>query len=290
MFTHTLIFTALLGTGALHAAQLPSPADYPSNAQHEGKVGGIDIASHPAAAGLRQHLSHAIGKPANFAGHYTVTLWGTGYLNQRAALIDARNGKVYIAPFTPRLGCHHSLESRLLVVDSPLHIANDYAANGAKSLPARKEFRSQYWLWNEQRKTFTLLKEADPGAEAKRLFSIATTTEDASLEAGRAERPVLLTGTVALKVFPGRPNYESIAKGDEPKWVWILSCEELGRDLQLSIRDDAAGRITFFKQHTGSRIAVEGLLRRRVTANHHTEQLITVRSLEVAPKKTPARK
>jgi hypothetical protein len=33
---------------------------------------------------------------------------------------------------------------------------------------------------------------------------------------------VKLTGKTFLKVFPGRPNYESIKEGDEPEPTWLL--------------------------------------------------------------------
>jgi hypothetical protein len=33
---------------------------------------------------------------------------------------------------------------------------------------------------------------------------------------------VKLTGKTFLKVFPGRPNYESIKEGDEPEPAWLL--------------------------------------------------------------------
>jgi hypothetical protein len=31
-----------------------------------------------------------------------------------------------------------------------------------------------------------------------------------------------LTGKTFLKVFPGRPNYESLKEGDEPEPAWLL--------------------------------------------------------------------
>lgn len=34
--------------------------------------------------------------------------------------------------------------------------------------------------------------------------------------------PVTLKGKVLLKVFPGRPGFESIKAGDEPEGAWIL--------------------------------------------------------------------
>lgn len=37
---------------------------------------------------------------------------------------------------------------------------------------------------------------------------------------------VTLTGTMTPKTFPGRPNYESIEKGDEPETFWILDLAE----------------------------------------------------------------
>ena len=36
---------------------------------------------------------------------------------------------------------------------------------------------------------------------------------------------VSLSGTLAREVYPGRPNYESIADGDEPEAIWVLKLD-----------------------------------------------------------------
>src|SRR4051812_34808294 len=37
---------------------------------------------------------------------------------------------------------------------------------------------------------------------------------------------VALVGTIHKQTFPGRPNYEDIAKGDEPEVYWILRLKD----------------------------------------------------------------
>jgi hypothetical protein len=39
-------------------------------------------------------------------------------------------------------------------------------------------------------------------------------------------RPVSLAGTIVRKTYPGRPNYESLKKGDEPETIWIIQLFE----------------------------------------------------------------
>src|SRR5437868_484357 len=37
---------------------------------------------------------------------------------------------------------------------------------------------------------------------------------------------VTLTGTIVPQVFPGPPNYKSVAEGDKPEKEWILHLQE----------------------------------------------------------------
>src|ERR1041385_7948481 len=39
-------------------------------------------------------------------------------------------------------------------------------------------------------------------------------------------QPVVLTGIIKAHAFPGRPSYESIARGDEPERTWLIHLDK----------------------------------------------------------------
>src|SRR4051812_46815684 len=47
---------------------------------------------------------------------------------------------------------------------------------------------------------------------------------------------VTLSGVIRRQVFPGRPNYEDVSKGDEPEVYWIL---ELSTPMDVIRNTDA---------------------------------------------------
>lgn len=85
----------------------------------KAKVRRIDFASHPRAREFRTQLKKAVGKPPNFASHYVLVTWGCGSPCHEIALVDARDGRVFFAPFFGRTTETFQADSRLLILNEP---------------------------------------------------------------------------------------------------------------------------------------------------------------------------
>jgi len=120
-------------------------AKYPAQAAYKGKPAAVNFASHKDARAFRTRLREAAPKGPNFAGHMTVTLWGCGTSCQTVVLIDARNGRVHFGP-TASAGAKHRLDSRLLVVNSPEDLKEQF---GNDKPP--EGYATEYYLWENGR-------------------------------------------------------------------------------------------------------------------------------------------
>lgn len=75
------------------------------------------------------------------------------------------------------------------------------------------------------------------------------------------ERPVRFSGVLSLRVFPGRPNYESVEDGDEAEQAWILTVmKEKKEEFQLVVLDSSKAKFAALHRSLGKKIAVEGLM------------------------------
>ena len=110
---------------------------------------------------------------------------------------------------------------------------------------------------------------------------------------------VALTGVVKRAVFPGPPNYESVARGDAVEKIWVLHLkrkicvladstneinkrEEGLRDLQLIVGD--ANDYGKYKLLLGRRVTVTGQLTHAITGHHHTAVLLAIEGMKFTPK------
>ena len=104
---------------------------------------------------------------------------------------------------------------------------------------------------------------------------------------------VRLKGTILRKTFAGRPNYESVKKGDEPETYWIFHpakpvCvagdepETNVRDIQLVFPDMKQYRR--YASLLGKRVAVRGKLFHASTGHHHPNVLLEVASINLTSK------
>ena len=105
---------------------------------------------------------------------------------------------------------------------------------------------------------------------------------------------VELVGTIKRQTFPGRPNYESIAKCDEPEPYWILHvakpfCVNASEDwLEKEIRVSRVQLVFIgsgneyrrYRQLVGRKVVVAGSLFHQITGHHHTKILLTVNSIK----------
>jgi hypothetical protein len=106
---------------------------------------------------------------------------------------------------------------------------------------------------------------------------------------------VKLTGRVIRKVFPGRPNYESIKDGDEPEPAWILHLAKpicvkadgkeefnvaVGKvsDLHLVLRGKQFSQLRRLRRKGA--VTLTGTLFHSFTGHHHTEVLMEVKSIK----------
>jgi hypothetical protein len=99
------------------------------------------------------------------------------------------------------------------------------------------------------------------------------------------EKPIRVVGVVSFVVFPGRPNYESIAGGDEAEQAWILTTakEKKEERFQLVVADGSEQKFAALRRFVGKKVEIEGSIWEAHTGHHHTAQLITVQSIQEWP-------
>ena len=137
---------------------------------------------------------------------------------------------------------------------------------------------------------------AAPPMEAKREVAVQTRKTKTALTADSnacfSYEPTVVTatGVISKRDFPGRPNYENIAKGDEREIYWVLklnktACvignkenalnepEPLITDIQLVL--DSA-QYDKYRSLLNTPVAVTGTLFHAHTGHHHTPVLIKV--------------
>ena len=109
---------------------------------------------------------------------------------------------------------------------------------------------------------------------------------------------VSLTGTIKRRTFAGPPNYESVARGDQPEQVWVLRLarpicvsasgdqgeEKNVSDLQL-VFTDPEKEYPRYRSLLGRRVNVNGGLFQAHTGHHHTKVLLTVSRISALPQK-----
>jgi hypothetical protein len=167
-------FAVMLGLVTFRAAEPSEPTtpkfeDYAVAHVFRGKPPNVDLRSHPKAWTFRTRLREGNSRPPDFAGYYTLVSWGCGTACQENALIDARDGKVYFGPVTS-LGSRYRLTSRLLVATAPEDIADYYLSDGAQTVPADNFYVTEYWVWDEEKKSFRLISKQKPGTAVQRLL------------------------------------------------------------------------------------------------------------------------
>ena len=109
-----------------------------------------------------------------------------------------------------------------------------------------------------------------------------------------APAAVTLTGGLTSKTFPGRPNYESVEKGDEPETYWTLNlgqplCTNQSEDASnVSVHDVSLLQLLFtnaemYQTHRSlldTNVKVTGYLFSATTGHHHTPVMLQVTSME----------
>ena len=119
---------------------------YPVSRIYEGKPLPVNVLSHPQARKLQTRLVEGAKKGPNFAGHYTVVMWGCGTECQQIAVVEARTGIVAFAEFMTRLGAQFRIDSNLLIANPPDAVEQALRAGGAS-----RRYRTVYYLWKAPR-------------------------------------------------------------------------------------------------------------------------------------------
>jgi hypothetical protein len=100
----------------------PRFEQYPAPQNFKGKPAPVNLASHKEARMFRTNLRNGAKEGPNFAGHYTVVVWGCGTSCLSFAIVDARTGRVYFPDFavysTEDDSIGYRLNSRLFIADA----------------------------------------------------------------------------------------------------------------------------------------------------------------------------
>ncbi|MET0394771.1 MAG: hypothetical protein ABW019_16620 [Chitinophagaceae bacterium] len=123
-----------------------------SRIDHRSKA-PLDFSSNPEARYYRTRIREGYREDSvNFAGHYTLVIWGCGAPCQAAVIIDRQTGKIYDVP-TASGGYEFRVDSRLLIVNPPDEDGFYDDCPYCKPL---------VYIFNEKKKTF---QEKKPGLE-----------------------------------------------------------------------------------------------------------------------------
>ncbi|MFI5171770.1 MAG: hypothetical protein ACHQFW_05230 [Chitinophagales bacterium] len=121
--------------------------DFKVDAIDHKKYAALDLYSLDDAIRFRTQIRRAFSsETANFAGHYTIAIWGCGSPCQSSVLIDRKTGKIYESP-SASLKYNFQVDSRMLIVNPP-DSADYYSADCFYCKPI-------IYIFNEETKTFT---------------------------------------------------------------------------------------------------------------------------------------
>jgi hypothetical protein len=76
---------------------VPKFEDYKVGNIYSGKIPSVILHNNSQARMYRTVLRNGVKQGVNFAGHYTVVIWGCGTSCQSFAIVDQISGKVYFS-------------------------------------------------------------------------------------------------------------------------------------------------------------------------------------------------
>jgi len=139
------------------AAERPAPRfeDYPVREIYKGRPAPVRLDSRRARM-FRSRLREEAPRGPNFAGHYTVVVWGCGTGCAQMAVVDARTGRVHFPPLE-----YHDIpdtedergRARTFRLDSKLLVLTQNYYDGAG------RYTAHYYLFDNDR--FRLLRKAE---------------------------------------------------------------------------------------------------------------------------------
>ena len=122
------------------------------------------------------------------------------------------------------------------------------------------------------------------------LFALIPTTQAGAAKSCLTYERNLITlnGTIERKTLPGPPNYESVAKGDQPEVIWVLHLvkpicvtatgdwEEEKNVVEVQLVFPESRQYGRYESLVSQRVSVSGKLFHAHTGHHHTKVLLTV--------------
>jgi hypothetical protein len=79
----------------------PTFSDFTVAEHFKGKPAPVNLSGDPKAKTYRTMLREGARRGPNFAGHFTIVIWGCGSSCQQFAIVDAVTGKVYFSREVP---------------------------------------------------------------------------------------------------------------------------------------------------------------------------------------------
>lgn len=86
---------------------------------YNGKLAEPDFNSNPEAKRYITRIKEGCEKGINFAGKYTLVIWGCGSPCQNGAIVNRINGKIYAGYFSA-FGSEFKKDSRMIILNSGL--------------------------------------------------------------------------------------------------------------------------------------------------------------------------
>ena len=108
----------LLEALAAQSSQMPRFEDYPVTDTLRGSPAPPRLESAPYGRTYRTRLRDGALKGPNFAGAFTVVMWGCGSPCQVVVVIDANTGQLSSQALRTTHGVDYRKESRLLIADA----------------------------------------------------------------------------------------------------------------------------------------------------------------------------
>jgi len=128
------------------AKPLPRFEDFPVREVYRGKPAAPKLKSRLARA-FRTVIRKGASEGPNFAGHYTVVIWGCGISCAQFAIVDASTGETYDPPFEG-ITWH---DGAGFLKDTGLHFRLDSSLFVAEGCPEEKDCAARYYRWNGNR-------------------------------------------------------------------------------------------------------------------------------------------
>ncbi len=134
----------------------PKFSDFPAKMSFKGRPAPVKIEGKEARM-FRTVLRDGAKNGPDFAGHYTVVVWGCGADSFSLAVIDARNGKVYFPPFRciTLAGGYDALSIEGKAVDNPAYRKSSKLLifAGAEDTPSLdpRDRSVQFWVFQDGR-------------------------------------------------------------------------------------------------------------------------------------------